>query len=285
MHYLSFGPAKSEGLSHLPLLFGKVTQRTGVVGNFTETYKDDLLIQGLRNAALNEEKGIDLPPNLKKMSPLEVLVHAKENYTSATKARLRELGKPADVIRLRTLDLNKMIIRIQQYKTDKEMHWAFFSGTYFHKEHRHNCASIILDVLYAGGLDQVAPASYNNLTGLVGGLLGVAYAYHQWDHSSAQSNAWIIASSAAIGRATGAAYDGYHGIQSFLNVVTKEERDSWGSVLGLRINSAVCSAIVGIFKSGPFNSGLLTLPEEVGYIAVNASRNEQSLYTFKRPHP
>lgn len=159
--------------------------------------------------------------------------------------------------------------------------WAFWAGSYFHPPNTHNCASIVLDVLYAGGLGWLT-VSTNDLLGIAGSLLGAGYFAFMGskDWLSALVN---IAVGFVVGRGFGGAYDGYNQIQSFLNTVASQGRDNMGTVLGLRLAGTLLPMLIGIVKPGRVVSAYMTLPQDVVSLAHQAEVEERAKYSFRIP--
>jgi hypothetical protein len=83
------------------------------------------------------------------------------------------------------------------------------------------------------------------------------------------------------GRALGGAYEGYLGVQTFLNVAASQGKDDFGTVLGLRILSLALFPIIGALKAGPLVPAFLTIPREVLLLAAQAKHEEESVNSFR----
>lgn len=262
-YYLSFSPSTRRGLEERSNL------RSGVPGYFVENFEDDLLIQGVRLSPPKEQKEIIDKP-LNEVTVIEILANAKQSQHSST---IKQYGRPQEVIQLHHLDLDKMIEKIKRLKSTAAQ-WAAWSGTYFHKPNSYNCASVVLDVLYEGGLGHLISAKHD-LLGIAGMLLGIGYVYFY-------SQTWIInffniALGILIGRGVGGMLEGYIGIQSFLNLTARQHKDDTPTLLGLRILSTCFSAFIGLVKPGPVIPAFLTLPRDIMNLAQQAKMEEESL--------
>lgn len=285
IHYLSFSPKSLHGLAERPFL----DLPKGVEGVFIPTYEDELLIQGFRNAwpaiqneLSDQQKSFISRSSIRKISDIEILgIAQSKQFSHERKEELRKIGKPTEIIELRTLDINAMVTKLNQFKSpETNMQWASFCGTYKHQKNTHNCASIVLDLLYEGGMGAMI-TSNNDLLGLAGTLLGVGYTYftgYYWLHIIKNISFGLL-----FGRCIGGAYEGYTGIQSFLNLLSTQGKDNCGSILGLRVLSTCFSAIVGVIKPGPVVPAFLTIPRNVLDLAHQAKVDEENIALFRVP--
>jgi len=287
-HYLSFSPRVLHGLSERSFC----QLREGVDGIFVDNYEDELLIQGFRNAwpninnDLTEAQQTFIKNNtFKKLSDIEIL-ELTQHFSFNKKAELRQLGEPTEVIELRSLNVEAMINKINLYKTaSTPMKWASWSGTFLHKPNTHNCASIVLDVLYTGGLGHLIHSNRDLLTA-AGALLGASYAliynkaYLETLTEIAIQTVQYAVGGLVLGRATGGAMEGYTEIQSFLNLVAIQGKDNIGSVLGLRFGITLLSAVVGLIKQGSIVPSIVTLPREVLNLVYQAKVREEETFSF-----
>lgn len=276
-HYLSFSPAELGGLSKRPLL----EQRDGVTPYFIENREEELLIQGFRNdwpnlqSLLNQDQKTLLNGrNLKIVSASEIVSIAKL-FSAYQQKMIKEKGHPHQIETLRDLDLEKMIEMIQGFKSNSSIKWASWCGTYFRKPGRHNCASMVLDVLYKGGLGHHL-SSPHDILGAASMLVGASMAFYNND-------TWINAilnliEGLIIGRGLGSAYEGYVGIQSFLNLMSASGESQLSATLGLRFLSTTLSSFIGVIKPGPLVPAFLTLPQDVVALVQEAKINEEAIF-------
>lgn len=280
-HYLSFSPDSLLGLSEKQFL----ELRKGVKASFVRMYDDELLIQGFRNAwpqikeELNQEQlSILHYGSIKKVSDVEILEITKY-FTNEKNNELRAKGHPSEIVILYSLDTKRMLEKINQLKEKADsITWASWAGTSFHQENTYNCASIVLEVLYEGGFDKLISSS-NDLLGISGLLLGTTF-------TLVTQPLWITAIIQIVvatmsGRGLGGAYEGYTGIQSFLNLAASQGHDNLGSVLGLRVLTALFSAFLGAVKTGPVFPAFLTIPRDVLDLTHQAKTEEEAIYSFK----
>jgi hypothetical protein len=279
-HYLSFSPINLTAASKTP--FAKL--RVGIDAHFVPSYEDELLIQGFRNAwpdiksELNgRQKSYLKNDSLKNVSDFHILAITAELSPERQAQIKKQFGRPSEVIELRSLNFEAMAERMEfLMEPDNLTKWAPWSGSYFRGAGAHNCASIVLDVLYAGGMHTYS----NDLLTAAGLLLGAGY-FVFCDH-----HAWLeavidIAVGCAASRAVAGAREGYLGIQSFLNVMATQGADNLPALLGLRFTSTLLCSVIGILKSGPLVPAFLTLPRDVMTLAQQAKVEEEVLFNYR----
>lgn len=287
-HYLSFSPKIVRDRPKRSIL----QLRQGVDAFFVNHYEDELLIRGFRNAwpqikddLTTAHQQFFKKNNFKTVSDIEVLEIAGK-LPAETQTKLRKLGNPTEVIELRSLNVKAMIQKMHAYKTATiPIQWSFWSGTYLHAANTHNCASIVLDLLYTGGMGNLIH-SYRDVLTIAGTLLGVSYVFMNSETCLETMAALVpeIFKNAAIGlvvgRGIGGFIEGYTEIQSFLNLGSIKGKDNTTSVLGLRFVSASLSALIGFIKQGPIVPSVLTMPREVLNLAHQAKVEEEDTFSF-----
>jgi hypothetical protein len=187
-------------------------------------------------------------------------------------------GNPSFTIRIKTLDLAVMIKRIDALELQAPL-WASWSGSYWHQENTYNCASIVLKILYEGGMrDKVhSHAFFYSIVGLFLGLVSLSFT-----HAPALVFCSLIIGCIG-GRFLGGLMDGFEDIQPFLDLVASESRDDIGTVLGLRLAASLCVAFVSLFKAGPIFPDYLALPHHVEALTEEARHFDESRYQFTPP--
>ncbi len=285
-YYLSFSPKVVRNRPKRSLF----QLRQGVDAIFVNHYEDELLIRGFRNAwpqikdLTTAHQQYFKENSFKTVSDIEILEIARE-LPAKTQAKLRKRGSPTEVIELRSLNITAMIQKMDTYKmANPPMQWSFWSGTYLHAANTHNCASIILDLLYTGGMGNLVHCNRDVLT-IAGTLLGASYILMN-SQTYLETIAELVLEALkgatiglVIGRGVGGFIEGYTGIQSFLNLGSLKGKDNIASVLGLRFVSASLSALVGFIKQGPIVPSLLTMPREVLNLAHQAKVEEEDTFS------
>lgn len=281
-HYLSFAPKRLEVWSTRSYF----QTRHGIEAAFINSYEDELLLQGFRNAwpAIKSElntQQLSLIKNdsIKKVSDYEILQIARD-LSDAKKAELRDRGKPGEVIQLRSLDLHAMSKKVESFTSaEGRTTWASWAGTCFHEKDTYNCAAMVLEVLYAGGLSDLI-SSKNDLLGELGLLIGAGYFVFQ------NSQNWLdavidLGVGFAAGRCLGGIYEGYTGIQTYLDVISAQGKDNIFSVLGLRLLSTSLAAVIGTLKPGIVVPAVLALPRDTLNLAHQAKIEEEDGFTYR----
>lgn len=305
-YYLSFSPYTIEGLEHLSIL----EIRSGVSAYFQENFEQERLYRGYRRAHEDDKE-------INKLCHDDILKRAQQ-LPSHTQDVLKILGNPNETVELHSLNLEKMIKKvnflkrpseaqsesklIQAEKLSYETRWASWASTYFHQKNTYNCSSIILDILYEGGLNNLI-STYHDTFGAVGGLLGTALGIASYMNNRMLQEAVLkLAISFFAGRGVGGFADGWNDIQSILNLIVRNAKtDSTQQNLsakckslqngalhiGLRLMSATFSSLVALVKYGPIvPEWLATTPELVMNLVHQAKREEDTLYLpvgYSRP--
>lgn len=305
-HYLSFSPSDPNNLENRRTL---VELREGVEAHFRKNLKDEYLLQGFRNKWIdeirckrdpqqlfkadgqcetdeqrinaNEQRRLVGGQDLKYIGACTILEVAKL-FDPATQDEMRKLGVEKEKITLRSLNVDEVIKKINDFKSHPSS-WAFFAGTSSHEENTYNCASMALLVLQAGGLNKLV-IPYNDLFGLVVGIAAIGYlaGFNQsWMEKLIQFAMALIA--IAMARGLGGAYEGIKEIQVFLNVVSLQKEDTLATVLGLRLLSLLVCGAAGVVMSGPIYTQGFALPGNVTELAQQAECTENTCIDFKEP--
>jgi hypothetical protein len=228
---------------------------------FYECYEDEMLVQAFRSS------------------------HEDSKALSAERqAELKSIECHAHKITLRSLDLDAMIEKIKFFKSPQnKIKYALWSGThtYLYQANTYNCATAVLETLRVGGFNDLIETK-NDLFGKLGLLLAAAYTLT--NQLALQEAVITIAAGFFVGRGLGAAYEGYTGVQSYLNRNAQEGHlDSTLSAVGFRMLSTALSALVGTFKPGLVVPTVIATPIEVLNLANHAKMEEEARYLFDNP--
>lgn len=214
---------------------------------------------------------------VKKLSSTEILKIAML-FPPDQQAHLRKMGTPTELVTLQTLDTIRMVDRLNYFKSTSIQWVSWGRNPRKHDEKIYNCASIVLDVLYAGGLGKLI-TSPSDSAGVIGTLLGAGYAFlnnHPWLKTLEAIGVGML-----LGRGTGSAYEGSSGIQTLLNLMNTRRKDTCCLVLGLRVMSACLSSVIGTFKLGYLITDFLALPPDVMHLSLEYQRTENAMFTFR----
>ncbi len=251
--------------------------RKGVASYFVPSLQEECQIHGFINsgphiwqhvpAAFKNKRGETLTAK-------EVLEIVKQLPIEIQQS-LIELGKPHNTLILYSLDTQKMMRVAKSFRNNQEILWASFTGTGSHQKNTHNCANIGLEILYAGGMaDLLIPE--REIFGIMGGLLGVAYTF---THCESLVNIIVgFAIGFITGRLVGGAVEGYRDIQNFLNIVTNQRQDQLSTLLALRMASVLLGSFATLLPGGPNFTSILTLPNNVFTLALQAKNIEEATY-------
>lgn len=263
-YYVSFSPCTISELPNQSLFH----LRQGIRGEFKNSFDDELLIQGYRKAHIDNQK-IQILGNDAILSFISELSVEDQN-------RLRELGNPAQIAELHSLDLDEMIVEINRLKNADEILWGAWAGSILHQERTYNCASIILCVLYKGGLERLV-STYHDVLGVIGGILFGFISY--WNNMALFAIIINLIKGIFLGRFIGGAYEGWTEIQSVFDLSAMEGKGNKFQTVLLRLVSAICSAVVALLKTGAFIPELFnTTPQLVMDMMQKAQRAESALY-------
>ena len=284
VEYLSISPTVHPNFSGSTLF----DLRNGFPAHFIACYEDELLIQGFRNAwpdgknTLSEkQQSLITDDTLKKVTDREIF-NIASLYPEATQTELRLKGNPAHVVRLRSLDAAPMIEKIRLFKSpENKTKWALWSGNHIQKDNTYNCASSAYSVLSAGGFNHLVESN-RDLFGLAGALLGATYAYtHNQNWQTAMKN---IVISTLLARGVSGAYEGYTGIQSYLNFNASKGKNSFSAAIGLRLLSTTLSGFIGAILPGPVVPAVIAMPADMLQAALEAKREEDGRFTPAYSH-
>lgn len=272
--YISFSPRSTEGLKTTPFM----QLGNGRPAVLTTNMKADKMLWGLRrcwnelrNNLTSEQLALTDNGSITHLSD-----HELHNLTLLfDENMLLDNGSPSFTIRLKTLDLAAMIKRIDSLTSQTGL-WAFWSGAHWHEPKTYNCASIVLKVLYEGGMrDKVhSHAFYCSVMGLFLGFTAL---------SMTRNPAFIFCGLVLgfiSGRFAGGMMDGYQDIQPFLDLVANESKDDMGTLLGLRIASSLSVAFASLLRSGPIFADYFALPRHVESLAEEARHFDDSRHLF-----
>lgn len=293
--YLSFCPHAIEGLDNLPpSQLGR-----GFPGYFQESFDQQRLYEGFRKAH-EEEKDIE------KFS-YEIIMRRAKKLPEKTQQELKTLGDPDEKVELHSLDLDKMIKKIHflkrlastdltEFKLLEEKEtvayaakWGSWASVYSHQTDTYNCSSIVLEVLYEGGMNNLTSTIHDPL-GVAGGLLGTALGIASYLNNQVLQEAVLnLVAGFFGGRGAGGFVDGWIDIQSVINLMARADKSdatkcvtklkNGAQHLGLRVMGALLTAVVSLVKSGPIiPEWLATTPELVMSLANQAKREEDALY-------
>ena len=250
-------------------------------------YQDDLLYQGFRNSwpeyadVLTPEQKLLLQENsIKRVNDRDGLQIAKL-FPEEIQHELRKRNH-SDVVILRSLDLDCMTREIESYiNKETPLSWTFWGkASLFGHAKVHNCGSIVLDILYKGGLRNLL-ISTQDLMGFAGLLIGAGYAFQfdsEWSGALIETAVGFFA-----GRCLGGMYEGFTGIQSFLNLLNAERRDNILSTLGLRLTSVMLSGLIATVKPGALVPAVLVTPRDVMNLVNQALQEEEAIYSHAIP--
>jgi hypothetical protein len=302
-YYFSFSPKNTYDIAHIP--FARL--RMGLPGFIVRQFKDETLLWGFRNAwgrglqqKLSHEQinqlnayyeanhpGTSLTSNKLSQEVIDDFAHLRDSqllevarkFDKPLKSQLRALGQPngGETV-LRTLDIQAILDKISDFVSNTPQ-WAPWAGTYLHHENTYNCASIVLTLLYAGGMGKLINSRANEyaVAGTLLGLLSLTVSY----------DPILLAESMAVGLGggcvLGAAVDSYHDIQHFFNMIAGSPEDNPGTLFGMRLVSVLCGGLIGAVKQGPFLPAFLCLPRNVVELARQAEQNEKNTHRFNLP--
>jgi hypothetical protein len=280
IYYLSISPTIHPNFSGCSLF----DLRKGIDANFLSSYEDELLVQGLRNTwpaikdTFNEEQKKLIPAEtsipsetMKKITDREALEIARL-FPVEMQDKLRLKGTPVQTIQLRSLDLDPMIARIKLLTApENKTKYALWSDTKLQEKCTYNCASAIYSVLAEGGFGNLIESS-NYLFGIAGALIGASYAYNY--ATSWRDAVKDITIATLAGRGIGGAYDGYTGIQSYLNFNVAKGKDSQSAAIAFRILSTTLSGFIGAIMPGPVIPSVIAMPADIMKLASEAKSEE-----------
>lgn len=301
-YYVSFSPHSIEGLEHLSIQ----QMRSGIPAYFLGSFEEERLYRGFKRAHEDDEE-------IKKLRHEDILKRAQQ-LPSQTQESLKILGNPNETVELHSLDLEKMIKRVRFLKRRSDIQselklsqtehphyetkWASWASTDFHQKDTYNCSSIILDVLYEGGLNNLI-STYHDTLGAACGLLGTALGIASYMNNRILQEAVLkLATTLFAGRGVGGFIDGWNDMQSILNLSARNAKPdptqqnfsilkNGAQHIGLRLMSATFSSLVALIKYGPIVPDLLaTTPELVMNLVHQAKREEDALYLpagYSRP--
>jgi hypothetical protein len=284
VHYLSLSPTTHPNYSGCSLF----DLRIGIEGHFLNSYEEELLIQGFRKAwpaikdALNENQKLLLPTEtaghadiMKKLTDKAALQIASF-FPLDVQNELRIKGAPVQVIQLRSLNLESMIAKIKLLKSpESKTKWALWSATRIQEKNTYNCASSVFSVLDEGGFHNLIESS-NYLLGIAGGLMGALYAYSY--SQSWRDSIKNIAISTLVARGIGGAYDGYTGVQSYLDFNLTKGKESHGAAIALRMLSSTLSGFMGAMLPGPMVPSVIAMPVEMMKLTREAKEEEDARF-------
>ncbi|MHB1949834.1 MAG: hypothetical protein ACYCQI_17185 [Gammaproteobacteria bacterium] len=274
-YYLSLNskmPGKKGSLWH---------KRNGVDSFFTNNLDEDCLIQGFRHACpeifnyINENKVLGYELNekkLKSMSEFQILELVRK--LPLEKQNELKSNSKLDTFYLKSLDVDTMIEKINELRSVSGMKWALVSGTHYHREHTYNCASLSLQILYAGKLDKLVSSVNQDIFSMSGLALGIALAY-LGNASLLQTLIYVI-----LGSVSGKAfYDCIEGSQSYIKIQSDQGRDSSLMTAGIYAATATLSFIFGSFITKPSIPAMWTCPGHVLNMVKEAQTYEKILLT------
>lgn len=307
-HYLSFYPYSVDADRSLSQI------RTGTAAYFEENFDMECSYQGYRKANDHDPEIINLNA--------EVIFDRISKLPREEQAELRRLGSPNDTIELHSLDLEKMIQKIAYFKRvaplqaeskqlDKaepllsseehkdspayEAKWGAWASVKLHQKDTYNCSSMALEVLYAGGLQNLT-STLHDAMGVAGGLLGTGLGVASYLNNRVLQEAFIKLAIGFFGsRGAGGFVEGWVDMQSVLNLAVRSEKPdatpqtvptrckkalkTGAQHIGLRLMGATLSTFVSLVKSDRFiPDWFATTPELVMSIARQAKDNENALY-------
>jgi hypothetical protein len=243
--------------------------RNGIPAFFIPSFKDECQLCGFLNHPKIKTKFAK-----KKRTARENLEIIKD-LSLKEKEKLQKLCHPQNVITLFGLDAEKMLRHARQLKENEKISWAPFAGTLNHQPHVYNCASMVMELLYVGGIASLLSGRIK-LHGYIGALLGFAYVLA---HCPTIINLiYGIIVGFIAGGIIGGACEGFNNIQYFLNVLAREQKDSLSAVLGLRATSIFLHSFLRIFPSTLTQSSILALPAHVFDMAQEAKKQEDAMY-------
>lgn len=281
-NYFSLSPKSLEGIDDIPPL----RLRDGRPARITDSFAEEKLIWGCRRHwaglkyTLNQEQKDLLPYDLSitKISD-ETMLQIAGKFDGPTQRRLISLGEPNDVITLKTLDVDKMKSKIEAYKNSSPpLQWAALAGTYAHPAHGHNCASVVLSILYAGGMDKLVISPHAMAMSL--GIFAAAITCFAVGQPTVAEGVIRVLIGAAMGIAAGGIYEGCGDIQPLLDTMPVLKRDSFPTIFGLRLLCMIVTPILSIGKIGHTFPAYLTMPKQVVALAQEAQRAEDHAYKF-----
>lgn len=219
-------------------------------------HKTDCLIQGYRD----EDSKSSIIKTLENIEKLE----------------FKGMVQPSLSINLYQLDFDKMVRVFSEYKKDKESKWATLAGrgNFLQNKNIHNCASIILFLLFEGGIGD-STIGYGRMLSQAGFLLGVLLSLGQFYSISLTQYILMPFVVAIAGAAVGGAIDGYRDSQSFIDIVNKSNKNSIVNA-SIMLVSVIISSIGSIFLVQRAINSFVTSPQNVIDICRWASKAEQS---------
>lgn len=242
--------------------------RNGIAAYFIPSFSEECQLYGFLNCPAIRQKYVR-----GKCTAQEIL-KIIETLTPDEKRQIKKIGQPQHKVTLFSLDVEKMLAHFTKIK-EETVKWAPFSGTWNHQRNTYNCASIVMELLNVGGIQQllIPPAE---LYSCIGALLGLAYALTHCPTIINMIFGLIIG--CLSGRIIGGACEGFTNIQYFLNVVAREQKDDLSAVLGLSALSIFLHAFIRIFPVSLRQASILALPEEVLTVVEQARTEERSRY-------
>lgn len=313
-YYLSFFPYSTANTNS----YSDAT--TGRSAFFVESLEAEQLFLGYRRRKLDDHKSQDEKSNPEeKLNYFEIL-HKIRGFGAGKQNAIRNLGAPDQTIKLHSLDLDKMRDRIGALKKELpkteitqfeletqtlipsyKSQWASIASAFSCRKQKpdkedkenkedkppipHNCASIVLDVLYAGGLGDLIPTSSQDVLGAMGFILGAASFIGNTNWIGATIN---LARTFFMFRGSGGFYVGWCEGQSVHDLIaankTKEgEKESCSSALGLRFYHASLSALFALVIPGHFfGEWIVTTPQGVMDRVIAAKKEEDALYVPRK---
>lgn len=224
----------------------------GVEAYWVANLEEDRLIHGYRLFISRSEE-----ERLRKMSEYEILQEVR-SLPASDQARVKDLGKP-EVIHLNKVDLASMLAKWQQLK-NTPIQYALVSGTDFHRAHVYNCASLILEILRAGGIYNKIPTLQHHAAGaLCATMVGIGL--HCFSSKSPQMKlayalcGYLLARGASQSRPQ---------IQCYIDYEKARGLDSWTHLFMIRLFFSLAASL----KDVPL---ILTTAQQVVNMAQEAS--------------
>ncbi|MFI4957476.1 MAG: hypothetical protein ACHQAX_09775 [Gammaproteobacteria bacterium] len=270
-HYFSFSPISLEGTARMPFKACHQGREAYVM----TSYAHEQLIWGVRKkwlrlqSKLNPEQLVLLPENLSIAQVSDkTLLEIALLFPPSIQSELSMVYEPERFV-LNNLDIESMISKIRHFKSDSgKQLWAPWAGSLWRNRNTHNCASIILEILYAGKLRRRVHSPHDMASILVGlGCFMVSLLLKM------QPIEMLIAMTAGffIGRILGGAYEGYDGINHYLQMRKLLYKDPIRVIIGFKLFSSLVCAIAGIFIYGPIFPALITMPKNVAWLVRKLS--------------
>lgn len=264
-HYFSFSPISLDGTTSMSL--GELHQ--GRESYAITSYDNEKLIWGLRKkwirlrGILSDEQKALLPNDLSIAQVSDkILLDVAVLFPSSIQSELSLVYEP-EKISLNHCDVTTMIKKIKHFCTDEGRQlWAPWAGSLWRNKDTHNCASIILEILYAGKLKRFAH-SMHDILGVVGAFIGFSVSL------IIQPEVCLLSTLGAfiIGRVLGGAYEGYVDIEYYLQMRKLLKKDSAIVIIGFKVLSSILCAVAGVFIYGPIFPALITMPINVVALA------------------